>query len=194
MKVKGLFFIFALVAVATLISSLISAEPDPGKGGLLVNAGFESASQDPWYWWGEAGTGTYGSTECAHSGKKSLKVVADGGDFVPMGLLQDFECEGGEEIEVSVWAMSPTKSPLTNSNAFIKLEFWGEDPINPLEVLESEHATDAFDWKKVSVSSKAPKGVIKAKIGLFIWNPGSDHSGTVYFDDAKVSTGSPRLF
>lgn len=187
MKTKTLFFVFVIIFLTMLMPEIILAEPDLGKKITLSNPGFEADKEESWYWWGNAGTGTYGSVEYAHSGKKSVKIVADGGDYIPMGFLQDFECRPGDKIIVSCWVMSPNDNPLTNSNAFVKLEFWGENVLDLIKGHESEHSTGAFDWKEISVWGEAPKGAVKAKIGLFIWNPGTNHSGSVYFDDAKAS-------
>ena len=185
MKVKCSYFIVIAVVLMMLIPSRIKAKTDI----ILVNPGFEAGTQDPWYWWGEAGTGTYGVSEYAHSGRKSVRMVADGDDHVPMGFLQEFKCMPGVKVTVNAWVMSPSNNPLTNSNAFVKLEFWGEDPINPLELYESKHLSGAFDWKNVTVSGKVPQEAIKVKIGLFIWNRDIDHSGAVYFDDANALVG-----
>lgn len=187
MKTEALFFIFAIISLTMLMPELTLAEPDPTQKITLSNPGFEADKEEPWYWWGNAGTGTYGSVEYAHTGRKSVKIVADGGDYIPMGCLQDFECKAGDKIIVSCWVMSPNDNPLTNSNAFVKLEFWGEGSSDLIKGYESGHLTGAFDWKEISVSGEAPKGTVKAKIGLFIWNPGTNHSGSVYFDDAKAS-------
>ena len=192
MKTKSLFFVFIL-ALTILVPVRVLAESNPGGRYVVSNPGFEADNQDPWSWWGEAGTGTYGASEYAHTGKKSVKIVADKGDYVPMGLLQDFECEPEEKVTASAWVMSPADSPLTDSNAFIKLEFWKDD-YTIIEAYESEHLTGAFDWTEVAVSGKAPEETTKVKIGLFIWNPGTEHSGIVYFDDAKMSEGAPFLF
>lgn len=172
--------------VAALITVILISAGTPAAAVDLSNACFEAEEQGPWYWWGDAGTGTYGASENIRNGKKSVKMVADKGDYVPLGFLQDFECKPGDEITISAWVMSPASSPLTNSDAFVRLEFWGTDQVNLIENYESPHLTGAFNWTKSSVSGKAPEGTIKAKIGLFIWNPGIGHSGTVYFDDAEV--------
>lgn len=187
MKTKMLFFIFAITALTVLAPKIGLAKSDSGTEIILVNPGFESDKADPWYWWGEAGTGLYGATEYFHTGRKSVKIVADGKDYVPMGCIQDFECRPGDRIAVSSWVMSPEAKPLTASNAFVKLEFWGEDLYNPIKTYESEHLNGAFGWKESSVSEVAPPGTVKAKIGVFIWNPGSGHSGIVYFDDVRAS-------
>ncbi len=183
-------FMFAALITAILLSISVPAVAEVN----LTNPCFEAEEQGPWYWWGDAGTGTYGASENIHNGKKSVKIVADKGDYVPLGFIQDFECKPGDEITISAWAMSPASSPLTNSDAFVRLEFWGTDQANLIENCESPHLTGAFGWTKSSVSGKAPEGTIKAKIGLFIWNPGTGHSGTVYFDDAEVLRKAPVAF
>jgi len=187
MKKWRLFFVFT----ALVLPAIILAE-SPSEKSILVNPDFEADTGAPWYKWGEAGTVTYGATEHAHTGKNSLKMEANGGDGIAMGFLQDFECLPGDKITVSAWMMSPEKSPLTNSRAFVKLEFWGTDAVNPLKTYESEHLTDTFDWKESAVSDEAPEGTVKAKIGLFIWNPRGGHAGDVYFDDAKALRSQPE--
>lgn len=194
MKRGDLFFMFAAFIAAITISTAVPAISNAAGEINLVNPGFEDEEQGSWYWWGDAGTGTYGVTEYAHDGKKSIKIVPDKGDYIPMGFLQDFDCNPDDEVTVSAWIMSPKEKPLTNSNAFVKLEFWGGEPFTIIKAYESEHLNGAFNWKETSVTGKAPDGATKAKIGLFIWNPGTGHSGAVYFDDAKASIKGPVLF
>ncbi|MEA3305460.1 MAG: hypothetical protein U9R52_01440 [Candidatus Omnitrophota bacterium] len=179
MKIKFLLWL----SLSMMLGLSFLSTPAFAKNELL-NVGFEDEAQDPWYWWGGAGTGTYGVKNYVHTGEKSAKIAADGGDYIVLGFLQDLGCMGREKIKISAWAMSPANTPLTNSNAFIKLEFWEGEEI--VEVFESEHQTDAFDWTKLEVSGTAPEGTTKVKIGLFIWNPGSGHSGEVYFDDTSL--------
>lgn len=181
-------YLFFMLAVFIMAISNAAEEVS------LVNPDFEADNQEPWYWWGDAGTGTYGVSESSHDGKKSIKIVADKGDYIPMGFLQDFDCSPEEEVTVSAWVMSPTSSPLTNSDAYVRLEFWGGEPFNIIKSYESPHVTGAFNWTNSTISAKAPEGTTKAKIGLFIWNPGTGHSGSVYFDDAKASKKGPVLF
>jgi len=194
MKKGYLFFVSVAFIAAISLLAAVPAIANPAGKINLINPSFEDGEQGPWYWWGEAGTGTYGVLESSHDGKKSVKIAADKADYIPMGFLQDFDCEPGDEVTVSVWIMSPASNPLTNSNAFVRLEFWGGEPFTLLKGYEGPHLTGAFNWTKSSVSSKAPEGATKGKIGLFIWNPGINHSGIVCFDDAEASKKGAVLF
>ena len=153
----------------------------------LENSDFESVTEAPWSWWGEAGTGTYGVKDFSYEGERSIEMIADGDDYVVLGFLQDLECEADEEVTINAWAMSPESDPLTNCDAFIKLEFWPPEGWEPIKTKESKHLNGAFDWTKLEVSDLAPAGTAKVKIGLFIWNPGAEHSGRVYFDGAGLT-------
>lgn len=155
--------------------------------GELENTGFESVTEAPWYWWGKAGAGTYGVKDFKYQGERSTEIIADGDNNAVLGFLQDLECEPDQEVAAGAWLMSPKDNPLKNSNAFVKLEFWPEEGYEPVKTKESKHMTGAFDWTKVEVSDTAPAETAKVKIGLFIWNPGANHSGRVYFDEAKIT-------
>ncbi len=158
----------------------------------VENSGFESVTEAPWYWWGKAGTGSYGVKDFKHQNERSLEITADGDNNAVLGCLQDIECEPDEEVTAGAWIMSPKEDPLTNSNAFVKLEFWPEEGYEPLKTKESKHLNGTFDWTKAEVSDVAPDGTAKVKIGLFIWNPGADHSGRVYFDEVSITRKLPE--
>lgn len=181
MKRNSFLFIilfFILVGVRSGISAFANE---------LENSGFESITEAPWHWWGSAGSGTYGVKDFKYQGERSLEIIADGDNNSVLGFLQDLECEPDEEVTASVWLMSPEETPLTNSNAFVKLEFWPDEGYDPIKTKESKHLTGASDWTKAEVSDVAPDGTAKVKIGLFIWNPGANHSGRVYFDEASLT-------
>ncbi|MDD4879625.1 MAG: hypothetical protein PHR22_04135 [Candidatus Omnitrophica bacterium] len=185
---KLLYFAVMAAALVMLVPAGVRAAEKSGTPVNLQNPGFEADSENPWYWWGDAGTGTYGVSTYKHSGAKSVEIVADRRDYTTVGILQDFVCAPGDEVTASAWVMSPEASPLTNSDAFVRIEFWGADVINPTIALESPHLTGSFNsWTESSVTGKVPEGTTKAKVGLFIWNPGTGHSGTVYFDDVVVT-------
>jgi hypothetical protein len=130
------------------------------------------------------------------------------------GIFQTVEAVPGENYTASVWAMNWTGDPLKNLG-IVQLTFWSapngtgsqlgpaaeafvdssESP--PNNFLPVQDGAEATDWSQISVNATAPPGTVSAKLLLLHVIITGDGSGTVRWDDAKLtgpggSVGSNR--
>lgn len=162
----------------------------------------ENGSENLWTYLNKPNKTAVGiSTQCAHSGKRALRVA--GGEKSPyahkMPLRLDtkqsierrrFPKEGSfspdDTLKISAYVKIDGLKAPKNGGAGIGIVYMFGDGKYKIE--ESELLSDASDWTKISLTTKIPADATSAafttiaKIG----------AGVVFFDDIKVSKIVPK--
>ncbi len=197
---------------ATLTGPAPEPPPPPPAEQLLTNAGFEAPDASAGDVYCSAGwqcfnagnftnnTAGPGFGPVSHdTGTQSLKQFG-----VDSGAFQTIAAVPGTPYVASVWAMNWAGDPLNNLG-IVQLTFWDgpngtgnqlaafEDFVDPNDdnvniYLPEQDGAETTDWTQVTVSGTAPPSAVSAKLLLLhVLTPPAPGSGTVRWDDARLS-------
>ncbi len=156
------------------------------EDGVLKNPGFEKGLKH----WEKKGNAK--AIDCysfhPHKGKLSFGIGNDDGPTQASGEISQniqlpYEISAGEVFIFSMWMMGEGKY---TGNAYLTLTFLGANH-NLLKLCHSEIYGGRFNWKKATVSGKAPRGTRSIRVKCVSENMKTGQGASfVWFDNGNV--------
>ena len=157
--------------------------------------GYFDPYQKPLYWYFNSSL-FYTRTKDAHSGVFAVKVYPNGGSFFSRD--ENFNpyhiaIEAGGEYRLTYWYKGNVKNP----NITVTVDWYKGTTSIKKETRDKEKATDFSDqWQQKTFTFKAPAGVDKAGVGLYIENDymSAESGGCILIDDisfVQTKEGKP---
>ena len=157
--------------------------------------GYFDPYQKPLYWYFNSSL-FYTRTKDAHSGVFAVKVYPNGGSFFSRD--ENFNpyhiaIEAGGEYRLTYWYKGNVKNP----NITVTVDWYKGTTSKNKETRDNEKATDFSDqWQQKTFTFKAPAGVDKAGVGLYIENDymSAESGGCILIDDisfVQTKEGKP---
>lgn len=165
---------------------------------LPVDGGFEiegTAANDSYFWSEQSGISTR-TNEAARTGLWSIKSTSSVTNSFPNTSQNvDVSALSGRGVTATLWAMTPSSSPILSGGARIKMEFFkgatGMGNIESANFLTTATAKDTWVQGKLEIA--VPVGATSLKIQA-MHNVGGTGGGTLYFDDVLLTfapSGTP---
>ena len=148
-----------------------------------VNPGFEDGTGTDADDWNEASFQVSRSSDAAHSGSYSMKISGDWGwQTAKQDNSNDYN---GKWAQLSVYLMTPSSAPVTNSRIFIQMRFYRSDGVDDWRELAVQGDTLTQDsWAQfLPDGTEIPAGTTNILITL----TKEVGYGTVYFDDINLN-------
>ena len=153
----------------------------------------------PKYWYFNSSL-AYSRTKDAHDGTYAIKLYPNGGSFFSRD--KDFNpyhivVEPGAEYQLTYWYKGSLKRP----NITVTVDWYRDLTSIKRDSREKDKVrTSAVQWQKKTMTFKAPAGVNRAGVGLYIENDyeSAESGGFVLIDDisfkmTKEGTGTAAL-
>lgn len=158
--------------------------------------GYFDPYQKPLYWSFNSSL-FYTRIKDAHSGVFAVKVYPNGGSFFSRD--ENFNpyhiaIEAGGEYRLTYWYKGNVKNP----NITVTVDWYKGTTSIKKETRDKEKATDFSDqWQQKTFTFKAPAGVDKAGVGLYIENDykSAESGGCILIDDisfVQTKRGNPQ--
>ncbi|NCC52860.1 MAG: hypothetical protein EOM20_16825 [Spartobacteria bacterium] len=164
------------------------------NGNLIVNGDFEAplspgAKPTGWEWFSSDKLSFELTDEEAHSGKQSLKLMAQLQDDGQVGILQTFDVEEGDKYSFRGFVKN-------SRNEKMKGNIWGALDVEwfdaeGTEILRETGASwnrniSKLTWKEIETKVKVPKGAAQAKFVIRVMDGNPHGTGYCFIDDVIV--------